>query len=68
MSGRWRRLLWSFAAAMVFGVPVMVLALVGLPHVFRMPLVCNVMARGATGTRPAVDAREFASSSPTCFN
>lgn len=41
--------------------PLLVLALVGLPHVFRMPLVRNVIARGATGAPPALDAPAFTS-------
>ena len=46
---------------MVLGVPLILLALVGLPHVFRAPLVRNVMARGATGAPPAFDAPAFSS-------
>lgn len=61
MSGRWRRLIWGSAAAVVLGVPIIVLALVGVPHIFRMPLVRNVMARGAAGAPPALDAPEFPS-------
>ena len=59
---RWRRrLLWGVVAAIGLSVPLVVLALVGLPHVFRMPLVRNVMARGATGAPPALDAPTFTS-------
>lgn len=59
---RWRRrLLGGLSAALVLSVPLVVLALVGLPHVLRTPLVRNVMARGATGAPPALDAPGFAS-------
>jgi cardiolipin synthase len=47
--------------AVGLSVPLVILALVGLPHVFRMPLVRNVMARGATGAPPALDASTFTS-------
>lgn len=59
---RWRRrLLWGGVVAVGLSVPLVILALVGLPHVFRMPLVRNVMARGATGTPPTLDAPTFTS-------
>jgi len=59
---RWRRrLLWGVVTALGLSVPLVVLALVGLPHVFRMPLVRNVIARGATGAPPALDAPTFTS-------
>jgi len=59
---RWRRrLLWGVMAAVALSGPLLVLALVGLPHVFRMTLVRNVMARGPTGAPPALEAPAFSS-------
>lgn len=48
-------------AAVALSVPLVVFALVGFPHVFRTPLVRNVMARGSTGAPPALDAPGFTS-------
>lgn len=53
--------LWAGLAALVLSAPLVFLVLVGLSHVFRAPLVRNVMARGATGAPPALGAPGFAS-------
>ena len=60
-----RRALWAALWASVVSIPVLVFALVGLPHVFRTPLVRNVMSEG-TGpgsSMPALtaDNPDFAS-------
>ena len=52
---RWRRrIIWSGVVVLVVSVPLIVLAVVGLPHVFRTPLVRTVMASGASGRAPAL--------------
>lgn len=57
---RWRRrAIWTAVVALVLAVPLVIFALVGLPHVFRVPLVRNVMASGASGRAPALDAPAF---------
>lgn len=57
---RWRkRIFWSAVIVAVLSVPLAILALVGLPHVVRMPLVRNVIVGGAGGGPPAVDAPSF---------
>ena len=53
-----RRVAWSAAILAVVSVPLVILALVGLPHVFRNPLVRNVIARGVKGVpAPGNEAR-----------
>jgi cardiolipin synthase len=46
-------------ALVAASVPALVLALVGLPHVFRNPLVRNVLARETGATLPAVGDSAF---------
>lgn len=60
--GRWRkRIVWSVLVVAVLSVPLTILALVGLPHVVRVPLVRNVTAHGSGGSPSAVDAPTFPS-------
>ena len=57
---RWRRrTIWAAAVIAVLSIPLVVLALVGIPHVLRIPLVRTVMATGASGRTPALDAPAF---------
>ena len=53
-----RHVLWAALVAAIVSVPVLVFALVGLPHIIRGPLVRNVVA-GVTGTLRSPDATEF---------
>ena len=61
---RWRRVrrrvAWAVALLTIASLPLLVFALVGLPHVFRAPLVRSVRADGAA-QEPEPGAREFAS-------
>ncbi|MDQ2666655.1 MAG: phospholipase D-like domain-containing protein [Gemmatimonadota bacterium] len=56
---RWRR--WIIGAVLVtlVAAPLLLLALVGLPHVFRRPLVRLVMRENATGQAPALGDPAF---------
>ena len=47
-----RRVLWATLVVGVVSVPIVIFALVGLPHVIRGPLVRNVIAGGANGLQP----------------
>lgn len=53
-----RHVLWAVLLAAIVSVPVLIFALVGLPHVIRGPLVRNVIA-GGTGALRSPDAPEF---------
>ncbi|MEO5734390.1 MAG: phospholipase D-like domain-containing protein [Rubrivivax sp.] len=53
------RAAWAIAILFVVGVPLLMLALAGLPHVFRSSLVRNVIAHQA-GELPAVSDPAFA--------
>ena len=54
-----RKLVWAAVILLVVSVPVLVFALVGLPHVFRNPLVRNVLAKGSVAGVPAVSDARF---------
>ena len=54
-----RKLVWATVILLVVSVPVLVFALVGMPHVFRNPLVRNVLARGSVADVPAVSDARF---------
>ena len=54
-----RKLVWATVILLVVSVPVLVFALVGLPHVFRNPLVRNVLASGSAAGVPAVGDGRF---------
>ena len=54
-----RKLVWAAVILVVVSVPVLVFALVGLPHVFRNPLVRNVLAEGGVAGVPAVSDARF---------
>ena len=54
-----RRVFWLALALSAASIPVVVLALVGLPHVFRNPLVRNVLARETGTMLPAVGDSAF---------
>lgn len=54
-----RRVLWGAVALILAGIPAVVLALVGLPHVFRNPLVRNVLARETGTTLPTAGDSAF---------
>ena len=53
-----RHVLWAVLVAAIVSVPVVIFALVGLPHVIRGPLVRNVIAGEAGALRPP-DAPDF---------
>lgn len=55
-----RKAVWSAVIILVLSIPVLVFALVGLPHVFRNPLVRNVLAAGGLGAVPAATDQRFA--------
>ena len=54
-----RRVVWVAVALAAASIPIVVLALVGLPHVFRNPLVRNVLAPEASATLPAPEDSAF---------
>lgn len=54
-----RKLVWATVILLVVSVPVLVFALIGLPHVFRNPLVRNVLAEGSAAGVPAVSDARF---------
>ena len=54
-----RRAAWAAVVVLVASVPLVVFALVGLPHVFRNPLVRNVLAPAPGAGVPAADAPRF---------
>ena len=56
-----RKLVWATVILLVAGIPLTFFALVGLPHVFRNPLVRNVISREAGGAPPDVASAHFAS-------
>ena len=53
-----RRVVWAVLVAAIVSVPLLIFALVGLPHVIRGPLVRNVIASG-TGALQSPDAPDF---------
>ena len=55
-----RRLVWVTIVLLVVSLPLVLFALMGLPHFFRGPLVRNVIAREAGGEPPAVASAHFA--------
>ena len=55
-----RRVAWGIAVLLVASIPLIVIALAGLPHVFRSPLVRNVLARVPGAGAPAAEAPRFA--------
>lgn len=54
-----RRAAWTIVALLIVSVPLVVFALVGLPHIFRNPLVRNVVARVPGRGLPGPDAPRF---------
>ncbi len=54
-----RKLIWAAVILLVVSVPVLVFALVGLPHVLRNPLVRNVLSAGGVAGVPAVSDARF---------
>ena len=55
-----RRVAGAALLLLVPSIPLILFALVGLPHVFRSPLVRNVLARVPGAGPPAADAPRFA--------
>lgn len=55
-----RRIAWVAVGLMLAGIPLVVFALFGLPHLFRTSLVDSVTARELGGTPPAADSPQFA--------
>jgi cardiolipin synthase len=49
----------AVAGLLIIGVPLVLVALVGLPHLFRGSLVRNVIARSPGGEPPGVDSPHF---------
>lgn len=54
-----RKLGWATAIFALVSVPMLVFALVGLPHVFRNPFVRHVLAEGSVTGVPAVSDARF---------
>lgn len=55
-----RKAAWTTVVLLGLSIPVLIFALVGLPHVFRNPLVRNVLAVGGLGAVPAATDQRFA--------
>ena len=55
-----RKLVWTAGILALVNVPIVVFALVGLPHVFRNPLVRAVMAHGARDAPLSIASARFA--------
>lgn len=55
-----RRLTWTLVIVLLANIPLGVFVLAGLPHLFRNPLVRNVIARETGGEPPGVSSRHFA--------
>lgn len=55
-----RRIAWAAVILMIVGIPLVLVAIVGLPHLLRQPLVRNVIAREAGGEPPDVTSAHFA--------
>ena len=55
-----RKLVWAAVVLLVVSIPLVFFALVGLPHLFRGPLVRNIIAREAGGEPPGVGSPHFA--------
>lgn len=55
-----RRLAWATVILLIAGIPMVLFALVGLPHLFRGSLVRNVIARESGGAPPDVSSAHFA--------
>ena len=55
-----RRLGWAVAILLVASIPLAALVLAGLPHVFRTPLVRNVMTHQVDASLPGVSDPAFA--------
>lgn len=55
-----RKVAWAAAGLLIIGVPLLLVALVGLPHLFRGSLVRNVIARSPGGEPPGLDSPHFA--------
>lgn len=55
----WRKHAWAAALLLIVGIPLVLFALVGLPHLFRGSLVRNVIAREAGGEPPDVTSPHF---------
>jgi cardiolipin synthase len=56
-----RRMRWIIAIGIVVGTPMLLFALVGVPHVLRAPAVRVVVNESGRGLAPAVGAPEFPS-------
>ena len=56
-----RRRVWATTALITIGIPLVLFALVGLPHLFRNTLVRNVIAREPGGEPPGVASPHFRS-------
>lgn len=56
----WRKHAWAAVLLLIVGIPLVLFALVGLPHLFRSSLVRNVIAREAGGEPPDVTSPHFA--------
>ncbi len=54
-----RRIAWATIILLVVSIPLVLFALVGLPHLFRGGLVRNVTARETGGNRPGVTSLHF---------
>jgi cardiolipin synthase len=59
-STRRRRLAWASLILLIVAIPLVLFALVGLPHLFRGSLVRNVIAREPGGEPPDVASVHFA--------
>ena len=55
-----RRIAWAAVILLIVGIPLVLFALVGLPHLFRGSLVRNVIAREPGGEPPDVASAHFA--------
>ena len=54
-----RKLVIAGAVVLLISIPLLLFAVVGLPHLFRAPLVRNIIAREAGGKPPAVASAHF---------
>ena len=55
-----RKIAWAAVILLIVGIPLVLFALVGLPHLFRGSLVRNVIAREPGGEPPDVASPHFA--------
>ena len=56
-----RKAIWVAVLLLIASVPLVLFALVGLPHVFRNPLIRNVLSDDGTSGAPAVSDQRFVS-------